>query len=251
MDIYTIMLKVIILDDESKAIQSLEWELKSFCPSVDVLATFTNPFEAKDFILNNSIDCIFLDIDMPQMDGFRFLEFFPQRDFSVIITTAYDQYGIQALKMQALDYLLKPIDSDDLIKSIEKIRAHKNSTNIKDMLEDMLLNINTLQSVNARKINISCDGKIYFLEPNEILFCESDGNYCNVFLENGQKLFLTQILKLIEEKLPKNIFYRVHNSFVVNLNKVREYQKNEGYLVLTNGKHIPVSRTKKGLFLDK
>ena len=244
------MLNVVILDDESKAIQSLEWELKSFCPNVNVLATFTNPIDAKDFILNNAIDCIFLDIDMPQMDGFRFLAFFPHRDFSVIITTAYDQYGIQALKLQALDYLLKPIDSDDLIKAIEKIVAHKSSNSIKDILEDMLLNINALQSIGTKKINISCDGKIYFLEPNEIMYCESDGNYCNVFLENGQKLFLTQILKNIEEKLPKSIFYRVHNSFVVNLNKVREYQKNEGFLVLNNGIKIPVSRTKKNLFLD-
>lgn len=119
------------------------------------------------------------------------------------------------------------------------------------MLEDMLLNINNSQSMGPKKVNISCDGKIYFLEPNEILYCESDGNYCNVFLENGQKLFLTQILKQIEEKLPKTLFYRVHNSYVVNLNKVREYQKNEGYLVLTNGKRVPVSRTKKNLFLEK
>jgi two-component system, LytTR family, response regulator len=245
------MLNVVILDDESKAIQSLEWELKSFCPTVNVLSTFTNPFEAKDFIAKNAIDCIFLDIDMPQMDGFSFLEFFPKREFSVIITTAYDQYGIQALKMQALDYLLKPIDSDDLIKAIEKIQNLKNSSNIRDILEEMLLNINTKQNFGSKKVNISCDGKIYFLDPEEILYCESDGNYCNVYLENAQKLFLTQILKNVEEKLPKNIFYRVHNSFVVNLNKVREYQKNEGYLVLTNGKHVPVSRTKKSLFVDK
>ncbi|MFN8431238.1 MAG: LytTR family DNA-binding domain-containing protein [Spirosomataceae bacterium] len=245
------MINVVILDDESKAIQSLEWEIKSFCPSVNVLATFESPYDARDFILSNEIDCIFLDIDMPQMDGFRFLEFFPKRDFEVIITTAYDQYGIQALKTRAIDYLLKPIDSDDLIKAVDKIESQKSNTHIKDILEEMLINMANSQIPTLKKINISCDGKIYFLEPHEILYCESDGNYCNVFLENGQKLFLTQILKNIEEKLPKSIFYRVHNSFVVNLNKVREYQKNEGYLVLTNGKHVPVSRNKKNLFIEK
>jgi two-component system LytT family response regulator len=245
------MINVVILDDESKAIQSLEWEIKSFCPSVNVLATFESPYDARDFILSNEIDCIFLDIDMPQMDGFRFLEFFPKRDFEVIITTAYDQYGIQALKTRAIDYLLKPIDSDDLIKAVVKIESQKSNTHIKDILEEMLINMANSQIPTLKKINISCDGKIYFLEPHEILYCESDGNYCNVFLENGQKLFLTQILKNIEEKLPKSIFYRVHNSFVVNLNKVREYQKNEGYLVLTNGKHVPVSRNKKNLFIEK
>ncbi|MBK6978179.1 MAG: response regulator transcription factor [Cytophagaceae bacterium] len=245
------MINVVILDDESKAIQSLEWEIKSFCPSVNVLATFESPYDARDFILSNEIDCIFLDIDMPQMDGFRFLEFFPKRDFEVIITTAYDQYGIQALKTRAIDYLLKPIDSDDLIKAVDKIESQKSNTHIKDILEEMLINMANSQIPTLKKINISCDGKIYFLESHEILYCESDGNYCNVFLENGQKLFLTQILKNIEEKLPKSIFYRVHNSFVVNLNKVREYQKNEGYLVLTNGKHVPVSRNKKNLFIEK
>jgi two-component system, LytTR family, response regulator len=247
----TNMLNIIILDDEPKAIQSLEWEIKNFCPTVTVLATFTDPTAAKKFINDNTIDCIFLDIEMPQMDGFTFLEFFPKRNFAVIITTAYDQYGIQALKKQAIDYLLKPIDSDDLMLAIKKIENYKNDNQLKDRLEETLLNINNLASQSTKKVNISCDGKIIFLEPNEILYCESDGNYCSIYLENGQKLFLTQILKNIEEKLPSEIFYRAHNSFVINLNKVREYQKNEGYVVLTNGKQIPVSRTKKGFFLEK
>jgi two-component system, LytTR family, response regulator len=245
------MLNVIILDDESKAIQSLEWEIKTFCPNVNIVKTFTNPLKARDFILGNPIDCIFLDIEMPQMDGFSFLDFFPKRQFSVIITTAYDQYAIQALKKQAIDYLLKPIDSDDLIKALDKIESLKSETNLKDILEDALVNINRQGSMVQKKINISCDGKIYFLEPSEILYCESDGNYCSVHLDNGQRLFITHILKSIEEKLPKEIFYRVHNSYVINLNKVREYQKNEGFVVLTNGKTIPVSRNKKGFFLDK
>ena len=244
------MLKVIILDDEPKAILSLEWELKSFCPNVQVLATFTNPLEARDFLFVNPIDCIFLDIEMPQMDGFKFLEFFPKRAFSVIITTAYDQYGIQALKKQAIDYLLKPIDSDDLIKAIEKIQSLKSDTNLIDILEETLLRFNNSQSQTIKKIHINCDGKIVYLEPNEILYCEGDGNYCSIFLENGQKLFMTQILKTVEEKLPKEIFYRVHNSYVINLNKVREYQKTEAYVILTNGKQIPVSRSKKNFFLE-
>ena len=149
------MINVVILDDESKAIQSLEWEIKSFCPSVNVLATFESPYDARDFILSNEIDCIFLDIDMPQMDGFRFLEFFPKRDFEVIITTAYDQYGIQALKTRAIDYLLKPIDSDDLIKAVDKIESQKSNTHIKDILEEMLINMANSQIPTLKKINNS------------------------------------------------------------------------------------------------
>lgn len=249
--INAIMLKVIILDDESKAIQSLEWEIQTFCPNLEIIGTFTNPIEAKNFILKNTIDCIFLDIEMPQMDGFRFLEFFPNPTFSVIITTAYDQYAIQALKMRAIDYLLKPIDSDDLIKATRKIEEIKSEHHLKDILEETLVNISNLNGSQNKKVNITCDGKIYFLDPNEIIYCESDGNYCNIFLENNQKLFVTQILKNVEEKLPTELFYRVHNSFVVNLNKVREYQKNEGFIILSNNKKIPVSRNKKNFFLEK
>jgi two-component system LytT family response regulator len=245
------MLKIVILDDEPKAIQSLEWEINSFCPGVKVMETFTNPFLAQEYISKNHIDCIFLDIEMPQMDGFKFLEFFPKRSFAVIITTAYDQYAIQALKSQAIDYLLKPIDSDDLVKAIEKIENYKSDSHLKDILEETLMNINSFHSHSSKKININCDGKIIFLEPNEILYCESDGNYSTIFLESGQKLLVTQILKSLEEKLPKDLFYRIHNSYVVNLNKVREYQKTEGYVLLTNGKHLPVSRNKKNLFLEK
>ncbi len=247
------MLNVIIIDDEPKAIQSLEWELNSFCKDVTVIATFTDPSEAQLYTSKNAahVDCIFLDIEMPQMDGFRFLDFFPNRSFAVIITTAYDQYAIHALKERALDYLLKPIDSDDLIQAVERIRNFKKENSLKDRLEETLLRITSRHSGSPRKIGISYDGKIVFLDPNEILYCESDGNYCKIFLENGEKLFITQILKSIEDKLPEDTFYRVHNSYVVNLNKVREYQKTDGYLVLTNNKQIPVSRQKKSLFMDK
>jgi len=246
------MLNVIIIDDEPKAIQSLEWELSSFCKDISIVASFTNPTEAQSYVAkNDNIDCIFLDIEMPQMDGFRFLDFFPDRAFAVIITTAYDQYAIHALKERALDYLLKPIDSDDLIQAVERIRNFKKQNSLKDKLEETLLRITSKHSGSPKKIGISYDGKIVFLDPNEIMYCESDGNYCKIFLENGEKLFITQILKSIEDKLPEDIFYRVHNSYVVNLNKVREYQKTDGYLVLTNNKQIPVSRQKKSFFMDK
>lgn len=242
------MLQTIILDDEPKAIQSLEWEIKSFCKNIEVIKTFIVASEAILFLQHNQIDCLFLDIDMPEMDGFKFLEHFPSRNFSVIITTAYDQYGIQACKSRAIDYLLKPVDSDDLMLAVAKIEKASQTDNLKDIIEDLLVNINNLNKLSNKKININCDGKIYFLDPSEIMYCESDGNYTTIFLANGQKLVLTQILKLIEEKLPSELFFRVHNSFIVNLSKVREFQKNDALLILENSKSIPVSRTKKSLF---
>ncbi|HET7361212.1 MAG TPA: LytTR family DNA-binding domain-containing protein, partial [Salinimicrobium sp.] len=191
------------------------------------------------------------DIEMPGMDGFQFLDCFQNRDFGVVITTAYDQYALSAIKKRALDYLLKPIDTDDLILAIEKIKSHKASKDLKNSLEESILALSKNNLDASKKVAIPLDGKLIFLKSEEIIYCESDGNYCHIYLEDRKKLFVTKKLKEIEQLLPKENFYRVHNSFVVNLEKVREYFKTDGYVILDNHKKIPVSRTKKSSFLDK
>lgn len=245
------LLRAIIVDDEPKSITSLKWELQSFCEDLDITATFTDPEEAVSFLKKNDVDCVFLDIEMPKMGGFQFLEYFPERQFSVIFTTAYDQYAINAIKERALDYLLKPIDSDDLKQTIDKIKTQQKSFDIKKSLEESLLSLSKNNHQSSKKIAISIDGKLIFFKPEEIIYCESDGNYCHIYLENSDKLFVTKKLKEMEEMLPAENFYRVHNSFVVNLDKVREFVKTDGYLVLNNKRKIPVSRNKKSDFLDK
>jgi two-component system LytT family response regulator len=246
------MLSVLILDDEPKAIESLEWELSTFCPNVEVTATFTNPVEAQLFLKKNTVDCIFLDIEMPQMDGFQFLDELPNREFAVIITTAYDQYALHAIKERALDYLLKPIDSDDLAEAVKRVDKYKQSSQINDRLEEVLLNLSSqANNKGGSRIGFSFDGKILFLTSDEIIYCEGDGNYTNVVLEKGKKLLISQTLKKVEEKLPADEFFRVHNSYIINLSQVREYLKTDGYVVLMNEKKIPVSRNRKVFFLDE
>jgi two-component system LytT family response regulator len=246
------MLSVLILDDEPKAIESLEWELSTFCPNVEVTATFTNPVEAQLFLKKNTVDFIFLDIEMPQMDGFQFLDELPNREFAVIITTAYDQYALHAIKERALDYLLKPIDSDDLAEAVKRVDKYKQSSQINDRLEEVLLNLSSqANNKGGSRIGFSFDGKILFLTSDEIIYCEGDGNYTNVVLEKGKKLLISQTLKKVEEKLPADEFFRVHNSYIINLSQVREYLKTDGYVVLMNEKKIPVSRNRKVFFLDK
>tara|TARA_R110000850_G_scaffold277058_1_gene421894 strand:- start:127527 stop:128270 length:744 start_codon:yes stop_codon:yes gene_type:complete len=244
-------LQAIIIDDEQKSITSLKWELQNFCEELDIKATFTDPEEALSYLKKNIVHCVFLDIEMPKMDGFQFLEHFPDRQFSVIFTTAYDQYAINAIKERALDYLLKPIDSDDLKQTIDKIKTQQKSYEIKKSLEQSILSLSQNNRQSSKKIAISIDGKLIFLKPEEITYCESDGNYCHIYLENNEKLFVTKKLKEIEEMLPAKNFYRVHNSFVVNLDKVREFVKTDGYVILNNKQKIPVSRNKKSSFLDK
>ncbi|HPE83071.1 MAG: response regulator transcription factor [Aequorivita sp.] len=244
------MLEAILIDDEPQAIKSLQWELQNFSKEIIVLKTFTDPQEAQRFLNKQHVDCVFLDIEMPEMDGFQFLEYFAERDFIAIITTAYDQFAIKAIRSNALDYLLKPIDSDDLHECIVRIRKEKEKKEFHGKLKKNLENLAINENQGDKKITISTDGKLIILKTDKILYCQSDGNYCTVFMENNEKIFLTKKLKYMEEKLHFPEFFRIHNSFLINLNKVKEYHKADEYVILTNNAKLPVSRQRKAYFLD-
>ncbi|GGG40103.1 DNA-binding response regulator [Croceivirga lutea] len=242
------MIEAVLVDDEAKALESLSWELTNLSDEVKIIASFTDAHEAINFLDNNTPDCLFLDIEMPVMDGFQFIKSLKKVNFPIVITTAYNQYALKALKNEAIDYLLKPIDTDDLNETIRKIKKY-NSKNISvERLEKILLNFNA-KALN-KKISINTDGKLIFLESNEILYAESDGNYTTLYLEDGHKLVLTKKLKEVNQMLPSDSFFRIHNSYVVNLEKIKEFLKTDGYVVLTSGQKIPVSRQKKSDFLD-
>ncbi len=248
--IYDIMIEAVIVDDEIHALQSLSWELSNFSAEINVVASFTNPLEALEYLdrNENTPDCLFLDIEMPTMDGFQFIQKLKNKAFPVIITTAYNQYAIKALKYEAIDYLLKPIDSDDLNATLVKIRKYNSKNYTADKLEKILLNFhsNSIQ----KKITINTDGKLVFLGSDEILYAESDGNYTTIHLTDGHRIVLTKKLKEVNEILPTDTFFRVHNSFIVNLNKIKEFLKTDGYVILESNHKIPVSRKKKSDFLD-
>ena len=242
------MIEAVIVDDEMKALQSLSWELTNFSDEIKVMASFTDPFEALEYLEKNTPDCLFLDIEMPTMDGFQFIQKLKNKDFPVVITTAYNQYAIKALKNEAIDYLLKPIDTDDLKDTIVKIKKHNTKNFTSERLEKILLNFNS-NSLD-KKIMFNTDGKLLFLESDEILYAESDGNYSTIFLADGQKIVLTKKLKEVNEMLPEETFFRIHNSYIINLNKIKEFLKTDGYVVLKSNHKIPVSRQKKSDFLD-
>ncbi|WP_419213379.1 LytR/AlgR family response regulator transcription factor [Maribacter sp. X9] len=242
------MLQAVIVDDEIKALQSLTWELTNFSDEINVIASFTNPFEALDYLGKNTPDCLFLDIEMPTMDGFQFIQKLTNKNFPVVITTAYNQYALKAIKSEALDYLLKPIDTDDLEETIVKIKKFNAKHFTVERLETALQNFN-LRS-NQKRITLNTDGKLLFLDSDEILYAESDGNYSTIFLTDGQKIVLTKKLKEVNELLPSDSFFRIHNSYIINLNKIKEFLKTDGYVVLKSNHKIPVSRQKKSDFLD-
>ena len=243
------MLISVIVDDEPKAIQSLSWELSNYSDQIKIIATFNNPEKALLFLTENNIDCLFLDIEMPTMDGFQFLNKLKFRDFAVVITTAYNEYAIKALKKDALDYLLKPIDSDDLEETIAKVKKHRSRALDSNKIEKVLLRFN--EKLNTKKIAINTDGKLIFLESNEILYIVSDGNYSTFHTTNNKKIVVTKKLKEINTLLPNEIFFRVHNSYIINLTKVKEFFKTDSYVIIENNHKIPVSRQKKSAFLEK
>ena len=243
------MLKAVIVDDEQKAIQSLIWELSNFKDEIEVMQSFTKPEEALKYLSSNTPDCLFLDVQMPTIGGFQFLEQLDEINFAVVITTAYDEYAIKALKHEAIDYLLKPIDSDDLRDTIIKIKKHNDRNLNAAKFERMLSDFNT--KFDKKRITINTDGKLLFLDVDDIIYVESDGNYSTLFLADHKKLVITKKLKEVDALLPEHYFFRIHNSYIINLGKIKAFIKNEGYVVMDSNHKIPVARQRKSDFLEK
>ena len=235
------MLKIVIIDDERDALEALEWKLNKCLKEKLSITKCSSPIIAIDIVKELKPDLIFLDIQMPEMDGFSFIEKFPDRGFEVIFTTAYDEYGIKAVKAQALDYLMKPIDIDELTLAMIKVKKSLNER----VFEEVPI-----------KINIQADGKVYLIPKEEVLYLKSDKSYTTIHLTNGKTIMATKTLKEIQKKFVCPEFLRVHNSYVVNLTYVAEYNKGVNELTLNDGTIVAVSRSKKNevinaLNLDK
>jgi len=246
------MIKVILIDDEINAIKSLEWELNNFSDKVEIIGKYTSPEEAIIAINELQPDCVFLDIEMPNMDGFQLLSKLSFRKFDLIITTAYDNYAIKAFKENAIDYLLKPVDTDDLLEAIARVLKNRKTQTIGLQLQKMFGEVNKAKKAHVSKIQLSVSGKLIFVVPNDILYCKADGNYTTVFLRNEKKHLISKKIKDVTASFSDTDFFRVHKSYYVNLSAVKEIVKNEGlYLILDNGQDIPVSRTKKEELINR
>lgn len=233
------MINSIIIDDELKSAISLKWELTHFSNEISVEGTFTNTKDALVYLSHNSIDCVFLDIEMPEMDGFEFLNHFPQRQFCVIFVTAYDGYAINAIKAKASDYLLKPVDVDELGETISKIKHFLKTYKTSGVS-------NTLPDKNLKhKVKLVIEGSLKIFDASNILYCKSDGNYCHLFLSDDQHYMVSKKLKEVETQLKQNFFVRVHHSYNVNMTKVKSFNQSDNELILQNNKIIPVSRANK------
>lgn len=241
------MLKILLIDDEEDALEVLEWKLKTYVSEVEI-TTCTSPTKALDVISILNPDIVFLDIQMPEMNGFTFLENLTNRDFALIFTTGFDDFALKAIKENAVDYLLKPIEKIELIAAVDKARKNVYKENLAIRAEAIM---NTMKPA-THKINISADGKIYFLEAKDVVMLQSDKNHTTIFLVSNKQISVSRTLKEVEKKFCAPIFYRVHNSYLVNLTHVKEYLRRDGgELILTNGLKASVSRNKKNELIEK
>jgi two-component system LytT family response regulator len=241
------MLNILLVDDEKDALEALEWKLNNYIENVNV-TTCNSPLKAVDIINNTKPDVVFLDIQMPEMDGFSLIEALEFRDFNLIFTTAHDEFALKAIKVSAIDYLLKPVDKDELLAAMKKIKKPENNNLLENKLQLLLNNLND----NGDKINISADGKVYLLEKEDVIMLKSDKSYTTIFLKSEQQIVVSKTLKEVEKKFQFPEFFRVHNSYLINLNHVKEYLKGlGGELIMTNGLTASISRNRKTELFNK
>jgi len=245
------MIKAIIVDDEEKSRCFLETLIKNNCPSVKILEHCASVEEALSAISKHAPGLVFLDIEMPFNNGFALFEKIKDPDFDVIFTTAYNQYALKAIKFSALDYLLKPIDADDLVAAIHKIENRKGRKNNPANDFELLLSNLNIKSKQARISVPTFDG-LQMLNTEDIVKCLAHESYTEIVLTNGSRLMVSRILKEYEDMLADLNFFRVHNSSLVNLKHVKKYIKGEGgYVLMSNGETCEVSRRKKTELLNR
>jgi len=248
------MVKVVIIDDEQDAINSINLIVNEYCSNAEIIGTASSAAEGRNVILNQKPDLVFLDIEMPRGNGFDLLEMLPERSFEIIFITAYNNFAIKAFKYSAIDYILKPIDIDELVQAVDRAEKRinlykKNDSENRDRYDVLLDNIQTSQPT---KIMVpTSEGQIY-LEISDINRIEAEGSYSTIFLNNKTKLLVSKNLKEFENMLSSNDFFRPHNSHLINLEFVKKYVlKDGGYIEMTKDIVVPRSRRRKESFIDK
>jgi two-component system LytT family response regulator len=228
-------LKVILIDDEPNALKTLTTILQEFCEQIEIVGTANSALEGIKITQKLQPDLVFLDVDMPSGTGFDFLEAFPKRTFKVIFTTASSEHAIKAIKAQAEDYLMKPVDLDELQTSLDNLRQ------VMEMRK----------SYDFNKIPIPTASGAIYARQDEIIHLNNAGNYCTFFLKNKPSLLTSKNIGFFADLLNGKPFFRCHQSHIININEVQELNRTDGvYVLMSNGNRIDVSRSKKDELLQ-
>lgn len=244
-------IKTLIIDDEADARESLRMALEKYCPDVELLMSCTTAEEGIQSIRELQPHLVFLDVQMPHLSGFDLLAEIGEIDFAVIFVTAYNHYAIKAIKFSALDYLLKPVDHDDLVSAVRKAKTRRREQvqayQYQSALNNLQHNSNTIQ-----KLAIPSLEGILFLETADIIYCLADGNYTTLFIRDHQTVIVSKSLIDFEHFLADSGFFRIHHSALINMKHIQKYIKGDGgYVILSENHHVDVSRRKKEAFLQQ
>ena len=242
------MLKAVLVDDDESNLSAMSEKLNKHCPQVTILALCENGEDGIKAIETLQPDLVFLDIEMPVMNGFVMLQKLTYKDFDLIFVTAYDHYAIQAIRFSAIDYLVKPVDIDELKAAVEKAIAQKNKRSPALQL-DLLLEF--LQLKQPRRIPIPTNDGLRFINMDDIIYLEASNNYTNIFLNTNQKILVSRTLKEFEELLPTETFVRIHHSHIINKFFIERYIRGDGgQVIMKNGTTLDVSKRKKSDFFQ-
>lgn len=242
-------MKAIIIDDEPDAVEALHLTLMEICPEVAVAGKYTDPVKGLSAIRAQKPDLVFLDIEMPVLNGFQLLEELGDISFSLIFSTAYDRFAVKAFRYSAIDYLLKPVNPDELRKAVDKAAEKQRVDKIQiDLLRQQLYAPDTKR---FDRIALPYAHGYTFVEIADVMYCESDSSYTKFFLSTGEMYLITKTLGDVEEMLSGGDFFRIHKQFLVNMRNIRSYIRGDGgYVVMPNKVNIPVSRIKKDEFTE-
>lgn len=244
------MIECIIIDDENHNIENLEWLLTKNCPDVKIVAKASSADEGIKLIREHQPDLVFLDIEMPNKNGFNMLENIDPINFEVVFVTAYNQYALKAIKFCALDYLMKPIAIPDLIKSVEKVKTVLTNEKENKKLKTLVQNLN--DSNQIKKIALPTADELFFVCIDEIIRCKSENNYTIFHLTNGTTILVSKTLKEWDDLLSAHNFIRTHQSHLINSSHVKSFVKKDGgYILMSDESVISVSRNKKDDILQQ
>jgi len=241
------MTRAVIIDDEDASRLTLKALIERYVSDIQIVAEASDVESGLAVIRQFTPDLVFLDIQMPDGSGFRLLEMLPEIDFNVIFTTAFDQYAIKAIKFSALDYLLKPIVPDDLIKAYAKHKESMSGADRKVSYKALLENL----SPEPKRIVLHTFEGLHVVDTSDIIRCQSDDCYTNFFLNGGKRIIVSKTLKEIEEQLTGKDFIRPHKSHLINVSYIKTVVRNDGgYIIMKDGSEIPISRRKKEMVFD-
>ncbi|MCB0647801.1 MAG: response regulator transcription factor [Saprospiraceae bacterium] len=238
----------LLIEDEVHSQDLLSSIIHEYCPQIRLIGMADSVKSAYDFLQNNDVELIFLDIELEDGNAFELLNILPERNFYIVFTTAYDSYAMQAFKVEAVDYLLKPYSPKDVIQAVHKVMSRQEKLSVA-ALKKLLLD---KHDTGGSRISLSTSEGISLVHPADIIYCTADGAYCTIFLKDQSYVMVSKTLGDIESMLDPEDFIRVHASHLVNINRVKKYLRDDGgVLLMENGKQIPISRRKKQEFLDR